>query len=130
MKTPAMSCAMFLAQELDRHPAVKLVHYPGLESHPGHSLAKSQMSGFGGMLSFELQKKGDAVAFCKRLKLIKPVLSLGGVESIVSIPCLTSHIKMSPAEREAAGISDDLIRLSVGIEDVEDVLEDLVGAMD
>ena len=122
--------AMFLAQELDRHSGVKLVHYPGLESHSGHDLAKSQMTGFGGMLSFELQKSGDAVAFCKRLKLIKPVLSLGGVESIVSIPCLTSHIKMSKAEREAAGISDDLIRLSVGIEDAEDLLEDLVGAMD
>ena len=70
-----------------------------------------------------------AVAFCKRLKLIKPVLSLGGVETIVSIPGLTSHIKMSKEERLNAGISDDLIRMSVGIEDPEDIWQDLIGAL-
>ncbi len=121
--------ALFLAKELERHPAIKKVHYPGLESHPGHNLAKSQMDGFGGMLSFELNQEGDAVAFCKRLKLIQPVLSLGGVETIVSIPGLTSHIKMSREERLAAGIADDLVRMSVGIEDAEDILQDLVGAL-
>lgn len=121
--------AMFLAKKLDQHAAIKKVHYPGLESHPGHDLAKSQMSGFGGMLSFELNQEGSAVAFCKRLKLIKPVLSLGGVETIVSIPGLTSHIKMSKEERLNAGISDDLIRMSVGIEDVEDILQDLMRAV-
>ena len=83
------------------------------------------MSGFGGMLSFELKKSGEAVNFCRRLKLIKPALSLGGVETIISIPCLTSHIKMTPEERKAAGVSDDLLRLSVGIEDAEDIWEDI-----
>jgi len=122
--------AQYLANALQRHTGIKAVYYPGLENHPNHQLARSQMKGFGGMLSFELRKQRDAVAFCKRLKLIKPALSLGGVETIISIPCLSSHIKMPKEERMAAGISDDLLRLSVGIEDVEDLLEDLVGAVD
>jgi cystathionine beta-lyase len=122
--------ALFLANRLKQHPGIKAVFYPGLEDHPHHELAGSQMKGFGGMLSFELNKPGDAVAFSNRLKLIKPALSLGGVETIISIPCLSSHIKMSKADRAAAGISEDLLRLSVGIEDVEDLLEDLVGSID
>ena len=122
--------AQYLAGKLYQTAGIKLVHYPGLESHPGHQLAKVQMTGFGGMVSFELSEEGDAVAFCKRLKLIKPALSLGGLESIVSIPCLTSHIKISPEERQAAGISDNLIRLSVGIEAVEDLEKDLLEALD
>jgi cystathionine beta-lyase len=81
------------------------------------------------MLSFELKQPDSAEAFCRRLKLIRPALSLGGVETIISIPCLTSHIKMTKEERMAAGVSDDLLRLSVGIEDGEDLLEDLVGAI-
>jgi len=117
--------ALFLAKKLQEHPAVANVYYPGLETHPGHTLAKNQMSGFGGMLSFELKQSGEAVNFCRRLKLIKPALSLGGVETIISIPCLTSHIKMTPEERKAAGVSDDLLRLSVGIEDVEDLWEEV-----
>lgn len=122
--------AMYLAQALKEHPEVKSIYYPGLETHPGHALAKSQMSGFGGMLSFELKKANSAVAFCKRLNLVRPALSLGGLETIISIPCLTSHIKMTKEERTAAGVSDELLRLSVGIEDAQDLLEDLVGAMD
>lgn len=118
--------AQYLAEQLQAHPGVKSVYYPGLEAHPAHELAKRQMTGFGGMLSFELKESGQAVGFCKRLKLIKPALSLGGVETIISIPCLTSHIKMTKEERMAAGVSDDLLRLSVGIEDVEDLWEDVV----
>ncbi len=113
--------ALFLARKLQAHSGVKKVYYPGLETHPAHELAKKQMSGFGGMLSFELKEGVRAVDFCKRLKLIKPALSLGGVETIIRIPCLTSHIKMTKEERMAAGVSDDLLRLSVGIEDSEDL---------
>jgi len=121
--------ALQLARSLQGHPAVKKVYYPGLESHAGHDLAKNQMTGFGGMLSFELTAPGGALSFCKKLELIKPALSLGGVESLISIPCLTSHSKMSKEERQAAGVSDDLLRLSVGIEDVQDLLPDLLGAL-
>ena len=122
--------ALRIAHALRGHPAIKTVYYPGLDSHPGHNLAKSQMTGYGGMLSFELNAIGTAPEFCKRLRLIKPALSLGGVETIISIPCLTSHIKMSKEERAAAGVSDDLLRLSVGIEDPTDLLEDLLGAVE
>lgn len=121
--------ALQIAQALHDHSAIKKVYYPGLISHPGHDIAKSQMSGYGGMLSFELNAIGTAPEFCKRLKLIKPALSLGGVETIISIPCLTSHIKMTKEERAAAGVSDDLLRLSVGIEDATDLLEDLLGTL-
>lgn len=122
--------ALYLAKALNDHPGIKKVYYPGLESHPGHDLAKSQMKGFGGMLSFELKKEGETVRFCEGLQLIKPALSLGGVETIISIPRLTSHIKMSKQEREAAGISDDLLRLSVGIEDAQDILADILRLID
>ena len=122
--------AQYLAKQLQAHPSVKTVYYPGLETHPGHELAKKQMTGFGGMLSFELKESGKAIDFCKRLKLIKPALSLGGVETIISIPCLTSHIKMTKEERLAAGVSDDLLRLSVGIEDAEDLWEDVERSLD
>lgn len=121
--------ALEIARALHEHPAIKKVYYPGLDSHPGHHLAKSQMSGYGGMLSFELNATGTAPEYCKRLKLIKPALSLGGVETIISIPCLTSHVKMSKEERAAADVSDDLLRLSVGIEDEEDLLADLEQAL-
>ena len=121
--------ALHLARVLEAHPAVKQVYYPGLESHPGHELAKEQMQGFGGMLSFELKQSGKAVTFCENLHLIRPALSLGGVESIISIPCLTSHIKMSKEERLVAGVSDDLLRLSVGIEDASDIEQDLLNAI-
>ena len=117
--------ALFLAESLLQHPEIKTVYYPGLESHPGHSVAASQMSGFGGMLSFELNKPGSAVSLCDNLNLIRPALSLGGVETIICIPSLTSHIKMSLQERLEAGVSDDLLRLSVGIEDKEDLWYDL-----
>jgi len=117
--------ALTVARYLERHKAVKKVYYPGLESHPNHVIAKSQMKGFGGMLSFELNDGLDAVAFQKALKMIKPSLSLAGVESTILLPAETSHALMGKKAREEQGISDTLLRFSTGIEEVEDIIEDL-----
>jgi cystathionine beta-lyase len=109
---------------------VRKVNYPGLPSFPGHEIAKSQMKGFGGMLSFELDPGVIAPGrFLRNLKLITPAVSLGGVETIISRPADTSHSKISEKDRERIGISDSLLRLSVGIENVEDLKEDLEQAM-
>ena len=116
--------AMAIAEYLANDARVKKVYYPGLASHPGHAIAKAQMpGGFGGMLSFEV--KGDAHRFMDKLKLIKRAISLGGVESTVTSPTKTSHVKMSAADREAIGVTDQLVRLSVGIEDVQDLIDDI-----
>ncbi len=120
--------AMELAHFLETHPAVKQVNYPGLPGHMGHEIAAKQMSGFGGMLSFEV-KGQEGLAFQKRLKLIKPSMSLGGLECICSSPAHTSHRHLGPEGRKAEGISEELIRLSVGIEDVEDLKADLEQAL-
>jgi len=120
--------AMELAHFLETHPAVKQVNYPGLPGHPGHKIAARQMTGFGGMLSFEVSGQ-DGINFQKRLKLIKPSMSLGGLESICSSPAHTSHRHLGPEGRKAEGISEELIRLSVGIEDVEDLKTDLDQAL-
>jgi cystathionine beta-lyase/cystathionine gamma-synthase len=120
--------AMELAHFLETHPAVSQVHYPGLPAHPGHEIATRQMSGFGGMLSFEAGRQ-DGLAFQKRLKLIKPSMSLGGLESICCSPAHTSHRHLGPDGRKAEGISEELIRLSVGIEDVEDLKADMEQAL-
>ena len=120
--------ALELARFLESHPSVRRVNYPGLSGHPGHDIAARQMSGFGGMLSFEVQGQ-DGIAFQRRLKLIKPSMSLGGAESICSSPAHTSHRHLGPEGRRAEGIPEELIRLSVGIEDVEDLKEDLDQAM-
>jgi cystathionine beta-lyase len=120
--------AMELAHFLETHQAVKQVNYPGLPGHMGHKIAAKQMSGFGGMLSFEV-KGQEGLAFQKRLKLIKPSMSLGGLESICSSPAHTSHRHLGPEGRKAEGISEELIRLSVGIEDVEDLKADLEQAL-
>ncbi|MEN8186774.1 MAG: PLP-dependent aspartate aminotransferase family protein [Bacteroidota bacterium] len=117
--------AQFIAEFLDDHPSVVKVYYPGLRSHPNHEIAKKQMHGFGGMLSFELKSGFDVVAFQKSLKMIKPSLSLAGVESTILLPSLTSHSPMTKEEREALGISDSLLRLSVGIENKEDIKADI-----
>jgi len=118
-----------LARFLQKHPAVARVNYPGIPEHPDHAIAARQMRGFGGMLSFELRDPGQADQFLSRLHVVMPALSLGGVESLVCIPSRTSHRLMSPAERQRAGISDGLVRVSVGIEDVEDLLEDFEQAL-
>jgi cystathionine beta-lyase len=122
--------AGLIAQFLASHNSVRKVNYPGLPDFDGHMIAKSQMSGFGGMLSFELEGEAkDAIAFLKRLKLITPAVSLGGVETLICCPAQTSHSKISADERRRIGVSDSLIRLSVGIENPADLIEDLAKAL-
>ncbi|TKB51164.1 cystathionine gamma-synthase [Ferrimonas sediminicola] len=116
---------------LESHPAVARVHYPGLVSHPGHELAKRQQSGFGAMLSFEFNGGEEQVrTFLARLELFSLAESLGGVESLVAHPATMTHAAMDPDARRAAGIQDSLIRLSVGIEDSEDLVADLRQALE
>ena len=122
--------ARIIAEYLQKDPRIPKVYYPGLENHPGHALARKQMSGFGGMLSFELGgHEAGSDRFLKKLKLITPALSLGGVETIICAPVTTSHEKMSDAERAALGITDNLLRLSVGIENTDDIIADIEGAL-
>lgn len=121
--------ARALAGFLQMHPAVAQVHYPGLAGHPDHAVAARQMRGFGGMLSFELHDSTQVDRLLSRLRLVMPALSLGGVESLVCVPSRTSHRTMRPDERQQAGISDGLIRLSVGIEDHADLIADLQQAL-
>jgi cystathionine beta-lyase len=120
--------ALKVARFLETHPRVKQVNYPGLTSHPAHPIAARQMQGFGGMLSFEA-KNCDGITLQKRFRLIKPTMSLGGLETISSSPAHTSHRHLGPEGRAAEGISEELIRLSVGIEDPEDLMEDLEQAL-
>ena len=117
--------AMKMAKWLNKHPKVSKVYYPGLKSHPEHKLAKSQMRGYGAMLSFELTDDLDAYKFQKALNLIKSSMSLAGIESTVISPHLTSHALLSPEERKKVGISDQLLRFSVGIEEVKDLKRDI-----
>ncbi|HZR15891.1 MAG TPA: aminotransferase class I/II-fold pyridoxal phosphate-dependent enzyme [Verrucomicrobiae bacterium] len=117
------------AEFLQHHPAVARVNYPGLPSHPDHQIATRQMRGFGGMLSFELRESARVNEVLRRLRVATPALSLGGVETLVCLPSQTSHRSMSPEERERAGISAGLIRVSVGIEDLEDLYEDFDQAL-
>ncbi|WP_028376127.1 trans-sulfuration enzyme family protein [Leeuwenhoekiella sp. MAR_2009_132] len=119
-----------LAKWLDEKEEIQAVYYPGLKSHPDYELAKSQMSGFGGMLSFELSEELDTAAFLKELKLIKPSMSLAGVESTILSPTQTSHALLSAEERKHQGINDGLLRFSVGIEDKEDLIADLEQALE
>ncbi len=122
--------AMALASFLKAHEAVDEVYYPGLASHPGHAIAKDQMHGFGGMLSFELNETIDPSTFLKKLALIKPSMSLAGVESTMLLPVQTSHALMSAEDRAKQGIKDGLIRFSVGIEDVADIIQDIEQAVE
>lgn len=117
---------------LNNHPKVKTVFYPGLESHPFHEIAKKQMkNGFGGMVSFTFEsgKKEDAIKFLENLKVFTLAESLGGVESLANHPALMTHASIPEDKRKEIGISDDLVRLSVGIEDAEDLLADLEQAL-
>jgi len=123
------SNAQFIAEYLNDHPAIMTVYYPGLRKHPNYEVARSQMVGFGGMLSFELNNKYDAVLFQKKLKLIKPSMSLAGVESTIILPSKTSHALLTDEQRKAVGISDNLLRFSVGIEDKEDIINDIEQAL-
>ena len=113
-----------MAEWLSKQSEVKRVYYPGLEDHPGHALAKSQMKGFGGMISFDLQDGIQAEKVLESVRLIKPSMSLAGVESTALLPAKTSHSLMEKEERLRQGISDQLIRFSVGIEEAEDLQKD------
>jgi cystathionine beta-lyase len=121
--------AVKMAAYLEGHKQIAKVYYPGLTSHPDHILAKAQMKGFGGMMSFELSPELDAALFQRSLKLIKSSMSLAGVESTVLSPTLTSHALLSPEERKRQGIADGLIRFSVGIEESEDLISDIEQAL-
>lgn len=119
-----------LARRLEGHPALSDVIYPGLESHPQHALAARQMAGFGGLISVRVKGgKEAAVRMCERLHLFALAESLGGVESLVNHPALMTHASIPPERRQALGISDDLVRLSVGVEDVGDLYDDLLQAL-
>lgn len=120
--------AFGISKFLENHPKVARVNYPGLESHPGHAIVRQQMNGYGAMLSFEL-KDLTAMDFMKRLRLIKAALSLGGIETTICDPATTSHQKVSSEVRKRLGISDNLLRLSVGIEHQDDLIEDIQQAM-
>ncbi|MFZ5638531.1 MAG: O-succinylhomoserine (thiol)-lyase [Pseudomonadota bacterium] len=120
-----------LVELLQAHPAVRALHYPGLESHPGHAVAARQQKGFGAMLSLELEGGEDAVrAFVDGLEYFTLAESLGGVESLVAHPATMTHAAMTPEARAAAGIDDGLVRLSVGIEHVDDLIADIAAALD
>ena len=118
---------MAVAKYLESHPAVDQVIYPGLESHPQHDLAKKQMKDFGGMVSFTFKsgKKEDAIKFLEKVKVFTLAESLGGVESLANHPALMTHASIPAEKRAELGITDDLVRLSVGIEDEADLIADL-----
>lgn len=120
-----------VAQYLNNHPKIKTVFYPGLEDHPFHEIAKKQMSGFGGMVSFTFASgaKADSIKFLENLKVFTLAESLGGVESLANHPALMTHASIPEDKRKEIGISDDLVRLSVGIEDADDLIADLEQAL-
>ncbi|TCP24330.1 cystathionine beta-lyase [Tenacibaculum skagerrakense] len=122
--------ALKMANYLEQNPNVDKVYYPGLVSHENYELAKAQMKGFGGMLSFELKEGIDSMEFQRNLQLIKPSMSLAGVESTLLSPSQTSHALLSPEERAKQGIKDGLIRFSVGIEEFEDLIADIEQAIE
>lgn len=127
----AQRSAMEIARWLERQPEVKTVRYIGLESHPQHDLAKRQMSGFGSMISFELERGLEAGRLLMdSVRVATLAVSLGGVETLIEHPASMTHAGLSPEERRAAGFSDGLVRYSVGIEDAEDLIADLRQALD
>jgi cystathionine gamma-synthase len=123
--------ALRIAEYLALHPAVRAVHFPGLPGHPGHALAARQQQGFGAMLSFELEgDQAHVAAFVDGLEYFSLAESLGGVESLIAHPASMTHAAMAPEARRTAGIADTLLRVSVGIEDGDDLLADLSRALD
>jgi cystathionine beta-lyase len=122
--------ALALARYLQTNSLIKKVYYPGLEAHAGFNIARKQMRSFGGMMAFELDdQEVDPGKFLKKLKLIKPAVSLGGVETIICAPVATSHAKLTDAERAELGITNSLLRLSVGIENADDLIADIEQAL-
>ena len=137
MKTLALRIArhnengLAIARHLAEHPRVRRVYYPGLPDHPGHAIAAKQMSGFGGVLAFEVEgDRAATIRVVEALELAYLAPSLGGVESLVSQPSMTSHYFLAPEEREAQGISDSLVRVALGIEDAADLIRDLDRALE
>ena len=123
--------AMRIATYLEQHEKIKVVYYPGLPSHPDHEIARKQMTGFGGMLSFEVNGDFDRTKlFMDRLKIIKLATSLGGVTSLANQPITNTHVALSPENRAKAGISESLVRLSVGVEKVDLLMDDLKQALE
>ncbi len=119
-----------IAQVLESNPQVEKVNYPGLKSHPNHNVASTLFSGYGGMLSFELKGGLDAAErFLKRVKIPIVAPSLGGVETLITQPARTSHAGMTPEERNRMGIGDNLIRISVGLESTEELIDDFIQAL-
>ncbi|MDQ3069884.1 MAG: PLP-dependent aspartate aminotransferase family protein [Acidobacteriota bacterium] len=118
-----------LAEFLEGHPKVKRTIYPGLKSHPQHDLASRQMKGFGGMLSFELESEAAARAMLMKLRLMSLAESLGGVETLISHPASMTHASVPADRRAAIGLSDAMVRISAGIEDAEDLIDDLKQAL-
>ena len=116
-----------IAHYLQENPKVEKVYWPGLSSHRNHLVAKKQMSDFGGMLSFQIKRYGkkETISFLEKLKLFTLAESLGGVESLCGHPATMAHASIPKEEREKSGVTDSLIRLSIGIEDVEDLINDL-----
>lgn len=119
-----------IADFLVKHPGVKKVYYPGLVSHPQHEIAKRQSAGFGGMLSFDVGSGEKAAEILKKVKYFTLAESLGAVESLISVPARMTHASIPKERREELGITDGLIRISIGIEDVEDLIEDLANALE
>lgn len=124
------SNAQQIAEFLVKSDQVAKVYYPGLTSHAGHEIAKAQMSGFGGMISFELKDDSKVAEFVESLEIFTLAESLGGVESLIEVPAVMTHASIPKGKREAAGIKDGLIRVSAGIEHIDDLLSDLTAAFD
>lgn len=121
--------ALATAQHLETHPGIARVYYAGLPSHPGHAIAERQMRAFGGMLSFDLADNLCVKTFMQELQLVSPAISLGGVETTATLPVFSSHALLSPEERCRLGIGEQLVRLSTGIENIEDIVADLDQAL-
>src|SRR5690606_34220056 len=117
--------AQILAEWLDAQPAVKRVYYPGLTSHPQHVLARAQQAGFGAIVSFELQDRERAWRLIDNTRLVSITANLGDTKTTITHPATTTHAKLTPEERSAAGISEGLLRVAVGLEDIEDIKADL-----
>jgi cystathionine beta-lyase len=120
-----------IARFLATHPKIEKVYWPGFENHPNHDVAKKQMRGFGGMISFTLKgnKLEEALEIVKKVELFALAESLGGVESLIGHPATMTHASIPKEAREKTGVVDSLIRLSVGVEDVEDLIADLKMAL-
>jgi len=122
--------AMALAEYLAGHPKVTRVHYPGLPAHPQHDLATRQMRGFGGLIAFELGSLDRARTLLNSVRLMALAESLGGVETLISHPASMTHASVPPERRQQIGLTDDMVRVSVGVEDIDDLRDDLAQALD